>query len=158
MRADSAPMSVRPWTFGFSMPMTLPMSFIEAAAVAAIASLIIASSSAASELGGQVAGEEGDLRGFLRDEVGAIAGLELGDRFAALLDHLVDDREHLGVVELDALVDFALLDAGLEHADAGEAIFLARPHRRLHVFRDARLQAHPGISAWRCGRRRARRA
>ena len=88
-----------------------------------------------------------DLGGFLRHEVGAVAGLELRDGFLALLDHLVDDREHLGVVERDPLVDLALLDAGLEHADAGEAVFLARPHRRLHVFRDAGLQAHPGFSA-----------
>lgn len=126
--------------------MTLPISLIEPASVAAIASLISASSSR------QVAGQQFDLRGFLRDQVRAVAGLELGDGLAALLDHLLDDREHLGVVELDAFVDFALLDAGLEHADAGQAIFLARSHRRLHVFRDAGLQAHPGINASRCAR------
>ena len=138
--------------------MTLPMSFIEDAPDAVIASLIRVGKLGVAELGRQVAGEQVDLRGFLRDEIGAIARLELGNRFAALLDHLVDDREDLGVIELDALVDFTLLDAGLEHADAGEAIFLACPHRRLHVFRDAGLQAHPGISASRCGRRRGRRA
>ncbi len=143
MRADSAPMSVRPWTFGFSTPMTLPMSFIEDAPDAAIASLIMAVKFGIADLGGQVGGEDGDLGGFLRHQVRAVAGLELGDGFLALLDHLVDDREHLGVVELDALVDLALLDAGLEHADAGEAVFLARPHRRLHVFGDAGLEAHP---------------
>jgi hypothetical protein len=119
------------------------MSFMDAAEVEAIASRIIASRSAASSWAGEVGREQRDLGGFLRDEVRAIAGLELGDRLAALLDHLVDDGEHLCVVEVDALVDFALFDAGLEHADAGEAILLARPHRRLHVFRDARLQAHP---------------
>ncbi len=53
MRVDSAPMSVRPWTFGFSRPMTLPMSFIVAAPVVAIASRIIASSSASPSWAGR---------------------------------------------------------------------------------------------------------
>src|SRR5262245_36073988 len=76
----------------------------------------------AVELGGEVAGEQGDLGGFLRHEIGAVAGLELGDGFLALLDHLVDDREHLRIVELNALVDLALLDARLEHANTGKAV------------------------------------
>ncbi len=60
----------------------------------------------------------------------------------ALLDHLVEDREHLGVIERDALVDLALLDGGAEHADAAQAILLAGTHGCLHVLCDFFLQGH----------------
>ena len=46
IRALTAPMSARPWAFGFTTAMTLPMSLMEAAPVAAIASAISASTSA----------------------------------------------------------------------------------------------------------------
>ena len=55
----------------------------------------------------------------------AAALLELRNGFLALLDHLFDDREHLGVVEHDALVDFTLLDGCEKQANEPEAIFLA---------------------------------
>jgi hypothetical protein len=63
--------------------------------------------------------------------------LKLNDRFLAGLDHLFDDREHLRVVERDALIDFALLDRGRDHADRAEALRVLGAHRILHVFRDA---------------------
>src|ERR1700741_3773945 len=100
----------------------------------------------AGQLRRQVAGDPADLGGLLGDQVGALARLELRERLAPLLDHLVDGGEDLGVVELDALVDFALLDAGLDHADAGQALFLACTPRILHVFRDTGLPAHRGAA------------
>ena len=51
-------------------------------------------------------------------------------------------RQHLGVVEHDALVHFTLLDRGLHHADRSEALGRARAHRGLHVFGDALFEGH----------------
>ena len=57
----------------------------------------------------------------------ARAGLELRDRIAALLDHLLDHRDHVGVGELHALVDFALLDRREQQAERRQA--MRRPSR-----------------------------
>ena len=88
------------------------MSFIDAAPVAAMAAAIRASTSAFGQLRGLVGLQDRQLGVFLRHQIGATAGLELHDGFLALLDHLLDDREHLHIVEHDALVDFTLLDGG----------------------------------------------
>jgi len=53
MRALTAPMSVRPAAFAFTMAMTLPMSFTDAAPVDAMASLIKASTSASESCAGR---------------------------------------------------------------------------------------------------------
>ena len=115
--ADTAAMSARPASFGLSSAITLPMPAgprrrsrrsprrsprrSRPRSAAAAGSRQHASSSAL-------------LHG---DQVLALAGLELRDRVAALLDHLVDDREHVGVGQLLALVDLALLDRGQQQAD-----------------------------------------
>src|SRR5690606_23547847 len=76
----------------------------------------------------------------------ARGGLVLADRVAALLDHLLQHGQHLGVVELDALVHLALLDGGVHQADDAEAGLVAGLHGRLHVFGEALLEAHRGGS------------
>ena len=66
----------------------------------------------------------------------------LRDRVAPLLEHFIDDDLDAGIVELDALVDFLLLDRGQHQADHAEAILLAGLHRGLHVVGKLGLQAH----------------
>ena len=58
--------------------------------------------------------------------------------------------EHLGVVELDALVDFALLERGQDQADHAEAILLAGAHRGLHVIGNAGLE-RTSCTSWAVG-------
>jgi len=53
MRALAAPMSVRPAAFAFTIAITLPMSFTDAAPVDAMASLIRASTSASASCAGR---------------------------------------------------------------------------------------------------------
>ena len=96
----------------------------------------------ARQLLGHVTLQQNNFRLFLGGEVGATAGLELRDGFAPLFDHFFDDGEDLCVVEHDALVDFALFDRRLQHADVPEAIFIACAHGILHVLRDALLERH----------------
>ena len=122
--------------------MALPMSLIDVAPDSAIASAISASSSAVGQLRRQVGLQQLDFLVLLRDQVVAAAALELRDGFLAHLDHLLDDREHLRVVERDALVDFALLDGSGDHADRAEALAVLGAHRGLHVFGDAVLERH----------------
>src|SRR5690606_17662588 len=68
----------------------------------------------------------------------------LADGVAALLDHLLEHGQHLGVVELDALVHLALLDRGVDQADHAEAGLVAGLHGRLHVFGELLLEGHAG--------------
>ena len=51
--------------------------------------------------------EHAELELLVLREILPPALLELGDRLAPLLDHLLDDRDDVGVGELLALVDFA---------------------------------------------------
>jgi len=90
----------------------------------------------------EVRRKHGDFCALLRHQIGAPAGLELADRILALLDQLLDDREHDGVAGLDAFVDFALLDGRQQHPDGGETLGIASAHRRLHVLGDPVLQSH----------------
>ena len=90
----------------------------------------------------QIALEHPEFGRFLGDEVGPAAGLELRDRVLALLDQPIDDRDHRGIVEHDALVDLALLDGGEQAADREQAVGVARAHREFHVVGDAILQGH----------------
>ena len=70
------------------------------------------------------------------------AGLELRNRLAALLAHLFEHAEQLGIIERDALIDFALLDRGQRQSDRGQPLSLAGPHRALHVLGDAFPERH----------------
>ena len=83
-----------------------------------------------------------DLAVFLGHEIGATAFLEGDHGFLALLDHLLENRGDLGVVERDALVDFPLLDGSLQKTNDRETILFAGSHRGLHVFGDALFERH----------------
>ncbi len=93
--APTAAMSARPCALALMMAMTLPMSLMLAAPVAAMASPIRASSSAVAQLRRQVALQQGDFRGFLVDQILAVAGLELHQGLLALLDHLLEHAQDL---------------------------------------------------------------
>src|SRR3546814_20344518 len=66
------------------------------------------------QLLGQVALDDHDLGAPDGGQVLAVGGLELAHRVLALLDHFLQHREHGGVVELDALIDLALLARAVE--------------------------------------------
>jgi len=89
------------------------------------------------QLLGQIVLEHNDFRAFGVGKILAIAGIELRDRVFALLHHLVDDGEHVGVRHFLALVDFALLDRGHQQPDRREPSGILRAKRGLHVVRDA---------------------
>src|ERR1700733_10746548 len=115
-----------------------------------------------AELGGQVGLEQLDLRRFLVDQVLAVARLELHQGFLALLDHFLEDGDHLGIVQADALIHFALLDGCGDHADDAQPLLLAGAHRGFHVIGDALFQRHRGsrrllIGTGRAGRGSTRR-
>jgi len=98
----------------------------------------------------QIAFEHLQLGLFLVDQILAAAGRELLDRVLALLDELVDDRDHCAVVEDDALVDLALLDRSKQAANGEQARRVLGAHGHLHVFGDAVLEGHGA-----CGRESA---
>ena len=62
------------------------------------------------------------------------------DRVTALLDHLVEHRQDLRIIELDALVDLALLDRGQNQPDDRETRLVAALHGGLHRVGDLLLQ------------------
>src|SRR5205807_513301 len=73
-------------------------------------------------------------------EIRAATLFELCDRLPALLDHLFDRADDRGIVELDALVDLALLDGGEDQANRGQPCGVLRPHGGLHVLGDLLLE------------------
>ncbi len=76
-----------------------------------------------AHLGRQVGFDDHDLGALDLGEVFAVGGFVLADRVLALLDHLVEHGDHGGVVQLDALVHFALLDGGIDQADHAQLSF-----------------------------------
>ena len=142
MRAPTAPMSALPAALAFTTPMTLPMSLMDAAPVLRDGLGDEGVELGIGELRGQVGLQHGDLGGFLRHEIGARAFLERDDGFLALLDHLLEHGSDLRVVERDALVDFTLLDGGLQKTNDRETILFSGSHRGLHVFGDALFERH----------------
>ena len=60
-----------------------------------------------------------------------------------------------GVVELDALVDFLLLERGEQQADGAQALGVLGAHRGLHVFGDLVLEAHGRLS-WKAEKQKPR--
>ncbi len=125
------------------MAMTLPMSLMLGRAGRSDGLADQGIDVGVAQLGGQVALQQDDFSGLLVDQVLAVAGLELHQRFLALLDHLLENAQNLIVVEGDAFVHFALLDGRSDHADDTEPLLLAGAHRRLHVIRNALFEGHP---------------
>jgi hypothetical protein len=81
-----------------------------------------------------------DLEALDRRKIFATGPLYCCDRVAALLEHLVEDGQHLSIVELDALVDLALLDRGEHQPDHAEPGLVARLHGGLHIALDLKLE------------------
>ncbi len=120
--------------------MTLPMSLMPLAPDSATAACDLFLDLGFAQLLRQVGGQHAELEFLGLDEVGARRLFVLRDRLAALLDHLLEDRDHVGVAELDALVDFLLLDRREDEADGRQARRILGAHRRLHVFADLLLK------------------
>jgi hypothetical protein len=78
-----------------------------------------------------------DLRTLGVRQILPVAGVELGDRVFALLHHLIDDRQDVGVGHILALVDLALLDRGQQEPDRREPRRLFGAERVFHVVADA---------------------
>jgi hypothetical protein len=60
----------------------------------------------------------------------------------SLLDHFVDDGEHVGVGQDNALIHFFLLHCGKQQPHGAQARAVLGAHRRFHVFGDFVFQAH----------------
>jgi hypothetical protein len=65
-----------------------------------------------------VAGQHAGLELLGVGQVLALRGLVLGNRVLALLEHLLDHRDHHGVGDLDLVVNALLLDRGAQQAQA----------------------------------------
>ncbi len=120
--------------------MTLPMSFLEAAPVSAMASSPSLTRSASLMAAGEVFFQDGDFSRLVVGQVSAAGGLELGDGVLALFDFAADDDERIGVVQVGigtVFFDRGVLDGGLEGADDVEGDGVLGPHGGLHVFGDA---------------------
>ena len=71
--------------------------------------------------------------------IGQIHALRLGKRLntvLSLLDQLVDDGYHGGIVEHNALVHFALLAGGQQQPNRAQALAVLGAHGGFHVFGD----------------------
>jgi hypothetical protein len=88
----------------------------------------------------QIGQQQVEFSLFLVDQVRAAGPTELLDRVPALLDQLVDDREHGRVVGYDAFIHFLLLDRRLQQADRTQASRILGAHRTFHVLGDAVLE------------------
>ena len=115
------PSTFWPASFDMTAFITRPMSFADDAPVSAIASATARSTAAG--IGGrrQVRFEHGDFRRFLVGEILTAAAGELFDGIPALLDGSGDDLSRLVLVERAALLDLAIHQRGLEHAQRAQA-------------------------------------
>ena len=118
------------------------MSLIEAAPVEAMAASTSRLISDSLSGAGRYAVMISSLAVFLRNQIVAAGLLELGDRFAPLLDHPVEHGDDLRIIQLDTLVDFTLLDGGQNQPDGGQARLVPCPHGILHILLDAVLDGH----------------
>ena len=112
------------------------MSFMDAAPVSVIAAAIAAFISASDICLRQEAGDDRDLAALLVGELLAAALLVEVDRFLALLDHLLHQREQRAVVERllagAARLDVGVLDRGIDQPQRREPQLVLRLHRVLH--------------------------
>ena len=91
---------------------------------------------------GKIAFDEDDLLQLLGGEFGTVA---LGECLGGLVALLDEGGEHLHLlllVERRALVDFLVLEGGLDHAQSGEAQLLPGLHRLDDVFLNLGSNAH----------------
>ena len=123
------PSTFWPASLAIAAFITRPMSFGDAAPVSAMASATARSSAAGSAGGRQVRLEDRDLRGFLVHEILPAALRELLDGIAALLDERADDLARFRVVERAGLLDLAVHQRGLEHAQRAQSRRVLLPHR-----------------------------
>ena len=113
--------------------MTLPISCIEVAPVADIASSINASTVGVGELFGGEGLQDLAFGSFLLGELGATGGLERLDRLGAPLDLLAGDLAYLVVGEFAHDLLLAVGDRGREHAERAETDLLPGPQGRGHL-------------------------
>ena len=131
---------------------TVPISFIVGAPISAMTALTPATTW--SSLGGlgHVGFDQRDLGGFLVGHLLAPAFGELLDGILALLDQSGQNLLRFLVVERSHLFDLAILERGLDHAESGQAVFVARLHGGDDVFLNLFAEAHGEIIAYWRGR------
>ena len=132
--------STLPLAEAITAPMTLPISCIEVAPVAEIASSISASTVGVGELFGGEGLEDLAFGPLLLGELGATGGLERLDRLGAPLDLLAGDLADLVVGELAHDLLLAVGDRGREHAERAETDLLPGPQGRGHLLVHLDLQ------------------
>src|SRR5207245_6126799 len=91
---------------------------------------------------GQVGLQDVQLRLLLLHQLRPAGLPELEDRVLALLDQALEDAHGLGVVERALLVDLAVLQRGLGHAQRAGARGIPALHRRRQVLADALGHGH----------------
>jgi hypothetical protein len=101
------------------------------------------------ERGGEIAPDERGLRLLATGEVLASCPTELRDGFFVLFEELVENRDHLGVLERAPLVDFALLDGSGNVTESADFVFPAGFESGHGVGGEALLERHQKISS--CG-------
>ena len=126
---------------------TVPISFMVGAPISAMTALTPAT--ICSSLGGlgHVGFDQHDFGGFLVGHFLAAALGELLDGILALLDQGGQDLLRFFVVERRHLFDLAILERGLDHAQRGQAVLVARLHGGGDVFLNLLGEAHDGIIA-----------
>src|SRR5207237_4460073 len=96
-----------------------------------------------AELPGQEGLEDHDLRFLVLRQFRSPAAAELSGGVPALLDERLRDLDYLGVRQLLAGLDLAVLEGALQHAQGAEPVLVARPRGVLQFAFDA-LDQHPG--------------
>ena len=132
--------STLPLAEAITAPMTLPISCIEVAPVAEIASSISASTSASESCSGAKGWRTSRSASLLLGELGATGGLERLDRLGAPLDLLAGDLADLVVGELAHDLLLAVGDRGRQHAERAETDLLPGPQGRGHLLVHLDLQ------------------
>jgi hypothetical protein len=91
---------------------------------------------------GEVTEQYGQLKFFAVGEILSATRFKLGNGVATLLGKFLNDCGNLRIVKRNAFVDLALLHGSKQHSQRRQAVSVASPHRRLHVFSDSLFEAH----------------
>lgn len=92
--------------------------------------------------GGEIGFEDGELLGFLVDQILAATFAELVDGFLALLDESLQDLDGFGFVERADFFGFLVLNGGFDAAEDAEAKLVLGAHGVDQVFLDFFGESH----------------
>ena len=126
---------------------TAPISFIVGAPISAMTALHSGHNLILAGGLGHVGFDQRDFGSFLVGHFLAAALGELLDGILALFDQRGEDLLRFLVVERRHLFDFAVLERGLDHAQGGQPMLVARLHGGGDVLLNLLGEAHGGIIA-----------